>query len=259
MVYFADTLSGILDGYYSQARQAGCVVHCTAKFCGGGRAEGAKTYHAQQIVQDSVGRAFMLEISSVCFSPRTVGARVTLSKDQLPLVDKPEERDWDGKQSRSAAAGDSGGAWRAAAIPREKERSPGERSGSSPAPSGKHAKGGKKKPAKPKQDNAGVCGGSENRPSSPPSKRDLEPAFTKPVAKGRGRSTHITLGCAQGFGSRETNFDMLRLCDMEASSAATDADFVRVTGGRARYFGDGVCCVYFAPPLRVSTLYSGFY
>ena len=248
---FAEIFSGILKGYYTRGAKPGCIVHCTAKFCGGGgRAVGAKTYHAQQTVQNSLGQAFTLEISSVCFSPRTVGARVMLSEDQLSLFDKPEEKDWNGKQPCVAAAKSSGGA---KAAPRGKEHSL-EAEGRS-LNERKHGSGGKKSPAKSTQDR-GVSNGKHPSPSL---ERGLEPAYTKPVAKGRGRSAHITLGHAQGFESRETNFDMLRLCDMEASIVATDADFVPVTGGRARYFGDGVCCVYFDKPLLVSTIYSGFY
>lgn len=218
-------------------------MHCTAKFCGGSsRIVGAKTYHTQQTVQNSLGRAFTLEISSICFSPRTVGARVKLSEDQLSLFDKPEEKDWNGMRPYSASAKNSGGTSKA--MPKEKEHSP-EAQSRSPAQS-KQSNGGKREPAKSKQDSGSLA-------------RSLEPAYTKPVAKSRGRSAHITLGCAQGFESRETNFDVLRLCDMEASLTATDADFVPVTGGRARCFGDGVCCVYFDPPLRVSTIYSGLY
>ncbi|KAK7490823.1 hypothetical protein BaRGS_00017879 [Batillaria attramentaria] len=88
---------------------------------------------------------------------------------------------------------------------------------------------------------------------------DFSPAQTKPLATLRGRSAHITLGSAYGFGARETNFDVLRLCDMEAGRPAVAGDFMPVTGGMARYFGDGVCCVYFYQPLLVHTIFSGFY
>ena len=85
------------------------------------------------------------------------------------------------------------------------------------------------------------------------------PRPTKPVAKQVGRAAHITLGIGRGFEARDTNFDILRLCDIEVSQSGREEDYVSVTGGRARYFGDGVCCVYFDPPLKGSSIFSGVY
>ncbi|KAK7111636.1 2',3'-cyclic-nucleotide 3'-phosphodiesterase-like [Littorina saxatilis] len=238
----ADIFAAVLRDYYKSGKKAGCLVHCTAKFCGCGRAVGAKAYHAQPKVQNSMGQAFMLEISSICFSPRTIGARVKLGEDQLSLFDKPEESDWNGRQLSTATQNGT-----------RKDGSPGARNYS---PSqGKKSKGGKKKSPKPKEDNTVF---TENRSESP-SKKGFEPAFTKPLAKLRGRSAHITVACGPGFESRETNFDVLRLCDMEAAVPSSEANCVDVTGGKARYFDGGVCCVYFDAPLRVNTIYSGFY
>ncbi|XP_076441143.1 2',3'-cyclic-nucleotide 3'-phosphodiesterase-like [Babylonia areolata] len=229
--------------YYTSGNKSGSMVHCTAKFCGGGRAVGAKAYHASPRVQSSVGQCFLLQIHSICFSPRTVGARVLLTDQQLPLFDKPEEKDWDGAQCYSPASSGAGAS-----------RAPAKRKSSSP-PSDKRAK---KKTARSTREENGEAAASVSW-SSAPVTTEMRPTRTKPLAKKYGRSAHITIGCAQGVQNRETNFDVLRLCDMEAGAPATDADFVPVRGGEARYFGDGVCCVYFHPPLYVRTLYSGFY
>ena len=248
----SDWSSGLFKEYYTRGNKPGSILHCTAKFCAGGRAAGAKVYHAQAIVQNSIGKAFKLEISSICFSPRTVGARVRLTESQLQLFDKPEEKDWNGKQQRSSPGKSTRGAGAAA---EEKDSSHGARS-NSPSQS-RRTRGGKKKGGKAKDDaEASAC--TESPVTSWPF-RGLEAADTKPMANATARSAHITIGTARGFESRETNFDVLRLCDMEAGSVTIDADFVPVTGGRARYFGDGVCCVYFDSPLHVTTIFSGLY
>ncbi|KAL8568864.1 hypothetical protein ACOMHN_009684 [Nucella lapillus] len=199
------------------------MIPCTAKFCGGGRAVEAKRYHALPLVQNSLGQRFTLQIQSLCFSPWTVGARVQLSKQQLPLFDKPEEKEWNGVQTLTSPARDAGASKTAA-----KDRSS----------SGINSKTAKKRPTRSKQETAAPA--EDDQCFSAPV-QDLKPQRTKPLAK------------------TGTNFDVLRLCDLEAGWRATDADFVPVTGGRARYFGDGVYCVYFDPPLYVNTVYSGFY
>uniref|UniRef100_A0A8C8GWN4 2',3'-cyclic-nucleotide 3'-phosphodiesterase n=1 Tax=Oncorhynchus tshawytscha TaxID=74940 RepID=A0A8C8GWN4_ONCTS len=65
--------------------QANGVLHCTTKFCDYGKAEGAKEYADKPAVKELYGSAFELSLSALFVTPRTVGARVSLSGDQLTL------------------------------------------------------------------------------------------------------------------------------------------------------------------------------
>ncbi|XP_049925038.1 2',3'-cyclic-nucleotide 3'-phosphodiesterase [Epinephelus moara] len=61
------------------------TLHCTTKFCDYGKAEGAKEYAQTQAVQDMYGSVFELSLSALFVTPRTVGARVSLTEEQLQL------------------------------------------------------------------------------------------------------------------------------------------------------------------------------
>ncbi|KAM6914881.1 2',3'-cyclic-nucleotide 3'-phosphodiesterase [Lycodopsis pacificus] len=65
--------------------QAKGTLHCTAKFCDYGKAEGAKEYAQNPAVKELYGSAFELSLSALFVTPRTVGARVSLSEEQLLL------------------------------------------------------------------------------------------------------------------------------------------------------------------------------
>ncbi|XP_007940330.1 2',3'-cyclic-nucleotide 3'-phosphodiesterase [Orycteropus afer afer] len=61
------------------------VLHCTTKFCDYGKAAGADEYAQQDVVKKSYGKAFKLVISALFVTPKTTGARVELSEQELPL------------------------------------------------------------------------------------------------------------------------------------------------------------------------------
>ncbi|KAK9535358.1 hypothetical protein VZT92_007742 [Zoarces viviparus] len=65
--------------------QAKGTLHCTTMFCNYGKAEGAKEYAQNPAVKDLYGSAFELSLSALFVTPRTVGARVSLSEEQLLL------------------------------------------------------------------------------------------------------------------------------------------------------------------------------
>lgn len=72
-------------------------LHCTTKFCDYGKAEGAKEYAENPAVKDFYGSAFELSLSALFVTPRTVGARVSLTEEQLLLWPADAE-----KQAESA-------------------------------------------------------------------------------------------------------------------------------------------------------------
>ncbi|KAG7492283.1 hypothetical protein MATL_G00012830 [Megalops atlanticus] len=61
------------------------VLHCTTKFCDYGKAEGAKEYAEQQCVRDRYGSISEVEVSALFVTPRTLGAKVSLTEEQLQL------------------------------------------------------------------------------------------------------------------------------------------------------------------------------
>ncbi|XP_023860712.1 2',3'-cyclic-nucleotide 3'-phosphodiesterase [Salvelinus sp. IW2-2015] len=73
--------------------QANGTLHCTTKFCDYGKAEGAKEYADKPAIKELYGSAFELSLSALFVTPRTVGARVSLSEDQLSLWPADAEKE----------------------------------------------------------------------------------------------------------------------------------------------------------------------
>ncbi|GAA6217987.1 2',3'-cyclic-nucleotide 3'-phosphodiesterase [Lates japonicus] len=69
------------------------TLHCTTKFCNYGKAEGAKEYVQNPAVQDFYGSTFELSLSALFVTPRTVGARVSLTEEQLKLWPADAEKE----------------------------------------------------------------------------------------------------------------------------------------------------------------------
>ncbi|KAG7504114.1 hypothetical protein JOB18_000752 [Solea senegalensis] len=61
------------------------VLHCTTKFCDYGKAKGAKEYAQNTAVKDFYGSTFELSLTALFVTPRTVGAKVSLTEEQLLL------------------------------------------------------------------------------------------------------------------------------------------------------------------------------
>ncbi|XP_056257512.1 2',3'-cyclic-nucleotide 3'-phosphodiesterase [Seriola aureovittata] len=69
------------------------TLHCTTKFCDYGKAEGAKEYALKPTVKDFYGSTFELSLSALFVTPRTVGARVSLTEEQLLLWPDDAEKE----------------------------------------------------------------------------------------------------------------------------------------------------------------------
>ncbi|XP_037544677.1 2',3'-cyclic-nucleotide 3'-phosphodiesterase [Nematolebias whitei] len=67
---------------YFDAKQS---LHCTTKFCNYGKANGAKEYAENSAVLGSYGSVLELSLIALFITPRTVGARVSLTEEQLRL------------------------------------------------------------------------------------------------------------------------------------------------------------------------------
>uniref|UniRef100_UPI0037E93A72 titin n=1 Tax=Semicossyphus pulcher TaxID=241346 RepID=UPI0037E93A72 len=75
--------------------QAKGTLHCTTKFCDYGKAEGAKEYAENQAVSDLYGSVSELSLSALFVTPRTFGARVSLTEEQLLLWPADAEKEAD--------------------------------------------------------------------------------------------------------------------------------------------------------------------
>ncbi|KAM7387350.1 hypothetical protein PAMA_009800 [Pampus argenteus] len=68
-------------------------LHCTTKFCDRGKAKGAQEYAQNPAVRDFYGSAFELSLSALFVTPRTFGARVSLTEEQLLLWPTDAEKE----------------------------------------------------------------------------------------------------------------------------------------------------------------------
>ncbi|MEQ2246616.1 hypothetical protein ILYODFUR_001250 [Ilyodon furcidens] len=69
------------------------TLHCTTKFCNYGKADGAKEYAKNPVVKKSYGSVFSLSLTTLFVTPRTVGARVSLTEEQLQLWPADTEKE----------------------------------------------------------------------------------------------------------------------------------------------------------------------
>ncbi|CAJ1076197.1 '%2C3'-cyclic-nucleotide 3'-phosphodiesterase isoform X3 [Xyrichtys novacula] len=75
--------------------QAKGSLHCTTKFSDYGKADGAKEYAENPVVQKFYGSVSELSLSALFVTPRTVGARVSLTEEQLLLWPADAEKEAD--------------------------------------------------------------------------------------------------------------------------------------------------------------------
>ncbi|KAJ8320766.1 hypothetical protein KUTeg_002353, partial [Tegillarca granosa] len=100
-IYYGWFLNNItlstLQQYYEINSDADFLLHCTAFYSGSRKnpTPGRENYHRSWIVQQSCGQVFSLHVTGITISPRVVTARVHLDAEQLELLWKPEETNWD--------------------------------------------------------------------------------------------------------------------------------------------------------------------
>ncbi|XP_053554900.1 2',3'-cyclic-nucleotide 3'-phosphodiesterase [Bombina bombina] len=61
------------------------ILHCTTKFCDYGKVPGSEEYSQLEAVKKAYSKGFTLHISALFVTPRTAGARVDLTEEQLLL------------------------------------------------------------------------------------------------------------------------------------------------------------------------------
>uniref|UniRef100_A0A8C7WN67 2',3'-cyclic-nucleotide 3'-phosphodiesterase n=1 Tax=Oryzias sinensis TaxID=183150 RepID=A0A8C7WN67_9TELE len=78
-----------LEQYY----KANGTLHCTTKFCNYGKVEGSKEYAQNPAVRSANGSVFELSLTALFVTPRTAGARVSLTEEQLLLWPADAEKE----------------------------------------------------------------------------------------------------------------------------------------------------------------------
>ncbi|CAL1539744.1 unnamed protein product, partial [Lymnaea stagnalis] len=91
----------ILSSYFSQEGKKSPLLHCTAKFCGRGKAVKSLDYHKRPDVQNSCGQVFDLTITGIVITNKTMSVRVSLNPQASTLFQRPEEEEW-GKTNSSS-------------------------------------------------------------------------------------------------------------------------------------------------------------
>ncbi|XP_044152582.1 2',3'-cyclic-nucleotide 3'-phosphodiesterase-like [Bufo gargarizans] len=69
------------------------ILHCTSKFCDYGKIVGSEEYAQQEAVKKAYSKGYTLHLSALFVTPRTVGAQVELTADQLLLWPSDAEKE----------------------------------------------------------------------------------------------------------------------------------------------------------------------
>ncbi|XP_072927564.1 2',3'-cyclic-nucleotide 3'-phosphodiesterase [Hemitrygon akajei] len=68
-------------------------LHCTTKFCNYGKVPNCESYAENKVVERSLSKSFVLKVSALFVTPRTVGARVLMDEHQMQLWPEEEEHE----------------------------------------------------------------------------------------------------------------------------------------------------------------------
>ncbi|XP_069762935.1 2',3'-cyclic-nucleotide 3'-phosphodiesterase isoform X2 [Narcine bancroftii] len=81
------------DGFNLQKyfQKKSSMLHCTTMFCDYGKVPNCESYAVDEVVNNSLHKSFVLKVSALFVTPRTVGARVLLDEQQQQLWPKAEE------------------------------------------------------------------------------------------------------------------------------------------------------------------------
>nr|CAD7570432.1 unnamed protein product [Timema californicum] len=234
--------------YYTLPKSCpGGMLHCTAKFCLGGKVPGSLEYASKEEVVDSCGRSYPLLIVGLLMTPRTFGARVKLEKEQLTLWGGENES---AKKPRPQNVNIHGSSYK------DIQNNPGEKI--------------------VKKDSFIYCTASlkdiQNNPGEKIVKKDsfiyctaslasssqFEPSFHP--TSGTGSKAHVTLGCAEGVEAVTTGLDLEEIvaCESEPDIGGSCLTYT-LRRGWLRNYGESRWMLYFKQQLTVGTLFTGYY
>lgn len=222
------------------------ILHVTAKFTNRGKPYGAQEYINDPVVKGSLGRCYPINVIGYVITPRTFGARIQLTDQQLEL--------W-GMDDYEATPDNlmfGGGGW----------GGPNKNEGNPPL----------QEEDEDIEEPIDLC-----QPKVQIIPQILDERRFCPIS-GKGSRAHITLGCANGVKPVTTGFDMIDIVSCEQrlkneksnlneNETAMDVDFpnedvvatYNVSGAVLKSYGEGRWVVYPETKAVTDSLFSAFY
>ncbi|XP_034251028.1 2',3'-cyclic-nucleotide 3'-phosphodiesterase-like isoform X2 [Thrips palmi] len=240
-----ETIPEMLKFYQLADSNHNGMLHCTAKYFGSSPDESSKEYFRE--VKGNITMNFETTVIGIVFTPRTFGARLKLSQEQLKL--------WGGD--------DDGKAKMKTVLKNEIARSNEDDRVSSLNSAMAHhsiqcdsnnlATTDSKLPMKKKS--ARYFPNSQASLVYLTTKSEEDPDF-HPVS-GRGSRAHMTLGIAPGESAVTTGYDLLEVVKLEEEEK--DWPTYPTTRGWLRDYGENRWVLYMKNKITVETLFAGVY
>ncbi|XP_045582125.2 2',3'-cyclic-nucleotide 3'-phosphodiesterase isoform X1 [Procambarus clarkii] len=220
----------------------GNILHCTSKFTGRGKPPGALEYINSSHVRSAMGRCFQLRIIGFVITPRTLGARLRLTEEQLELWgniddEEPPANIAEPMQQRKYDTGSDNHNWTGQDDTSESF------------------------------ENKFSNGGCE------PTFKVVESYFKNDrfhPTVGKGSRAHLTIACAPGIRPVNTGFDLINVVKCEQRALAKEGldgvqlydqkvETYTIPGGVLRTYGEGTWVIYPDKEVTVCTMFSACY
>lgn len=224
------------------------MLHCTAKYFGDSPPPSAQEYYHR--VRGNISMSFETTVIGIVITPRTFGARVKLSPEQLRLWGGDDEKSM-GKspkneklltsQKNDEDEGEALSALTVAMAHTSIQNRTEVTDKTTPAPVKKRS------PRYFPNCQASLVNSSSDVAVDP----DFHPV------SGAGRKAHMTLGVAPGESAVTTGFDLLEVVELESQSG----EWPTYEGSRGwlRNYGEGRWVLYMKNKITVGSLFSTVY
>lgn len=244
----SETISEMLEFYQLAPSNHNGMLHCTAKYFGKTPPSPAIEYF--QEVKKSITMAFETTVIGLVFTPRTFGARLKLSPNQLELWGGDDEQKQVTRESfNSSTEGTSPNKSSQkesdsitslnSAMTQKLVLNESEKDFEAPIK--------KKSPRYFPNCQASLVYPTENLSEDP----DFQPVT------GPGRKAHMTLGIAPGQSAVTTGYDLLEIVELEKMQKEWKT--YEVSRGWLRDYGENRWVLYMKNKITVNSLFSGVY
>lgn len=198
------------------------MVHCTMKFCG---KDGGSAYIRKPVVQNSLGKVFPITVIGLVFTPRTFGARVLLTEEELEIYNQDDSE-----------------------------------SNPNPLPKRRKPKSSKKRGSKTNLKDQISTDCDAIVPKILPTRILTQDNPYIPIP-GRGRRAHITLGTSDGVPPVTTGFDVLEVVqrEKEAFESSLSVPTFDTAFGKLRNLDDELWVLYFDRAWEIDSIFTGSY
>lgn len=226
----------------------GNILHATAKFTARGKPEGAMEYITSSLVKSAMGRCFQFHIIGFVITPRTFGARLRLTEDQLELWGNDDYEDPPASATQ----------W---ATPTKYER--------------ESEKQQEEFPDNMEQDGEQTIFENEEKvvPACCPTISVIDAELKEDrfhPTWGKGSRAHLTLACAPGVKPVNTGFDLINVirCEQrvreeewltEPELCEQKVETYPINGGVLRTYGEGSWVLYPEKEIVVTSMFSACY